>query len=126
MCLQDHEAGQMSGKHKLWDDFCMEIKIFQGKLCYFLIQQCYLCPFSLQTFVSRIPVLMYCIFIYMKLCMNDLLSYPDDIFTVKLADQICYSGKEISTVQNATCTNQYDLHQTIKKKKTQNMQTDLI
>lgn len=49
--------------------------------------------------------------------MNDLLSYPDDIFTVKLADQICYSGKEISTVQNATCTNQYDLHQTIKKKK---------
>jgi hypothetical protein len=58
----------------------------------FLIQQCYSCPFFPETFVARIPVLMYCIFIYIKFCMNDFLSYPD-ILTVKSADHICNSGK---------------------------------
>lgn len=43
--------------------------------------------------------------------MNDLLSYLD-ILTVKLADQI-YLVRVI-TVQDAICTNQYDLHQIIK------------
>jgi hypothetical protein len=28
--------------------------------------------------------------------MNDLLSYPDENLTVKLADQVCYSDKELS------------------------------
>jgi len=58
------------------------------------------------------------IYIYMKLCTNDLLSCPDDIFTVKLADRIWFAilVRDI-TVQNAICTNQYDLHQTIKNAK---------
>jgi hypothetical protein len=47
----------------------------------------------LEIFVARIPVLMYCIFIYIKFHTNYLLSYPVDILIVKLADQISNYGK---------------------------------